>query len=160
MQPQKIFLTGASSGIGQALARAYAEQGATLVGRREDALRALRTLPNPAPCASMPPTCAMPTPWAAAADFLAHVGCPDVVIANAGISVGTVASEREDLEVFRAVMDTNWFGTLTTFQPFLGPMRAQPPGADGWRGTLVGIASVAGCAACPAAGRTARRNRR
>jgi NAD(P)-dependent dehydrogenase (short-subunit alcohol dehydrogenase family) len=83
-----------------------------------------------------------------------------VVIANAGISVGTVASEREDLEVFRAVMDTNWFGTLTTFQPFLGPMRAQRPvptdGAARWSASP----AWPGCAACPAAGRTARRNRR
>ena len=50
----------------------------------------------------------------AAEDFLGHFGCPDVVIANAGVSVGTVASEREDLDAFRRVMDTNWFGVLTT----------------------------------------------
>lgn len=156
MQPQKIFLTGASSGIGQALARAYAEQGAVLgiVGRREDALRAFAaTLPNPAAvrvyAADVRDAAAMN---AAAADFLAHVGCPDVVVANAGISVGTVASERDDLDVFRAVMDTNWYGTLTTFQPFLAPMREQAPGADGWRGTLVGIASVAGIRGLPGAG--------
>ena len=156
MNSQKIFLTGASSGIGQALARAYAEQGATLglVGRREDALRAFaNTLPNPDAvrlyAADVRDADAMN---AAAADFLAHVGCPDVVIANAGVSVGTVASEREDLEVFRTVMDTNWFGTLTTFQPFLAPMRSQPPGPDGWRGTLVGIASVAGIRGLPGGG--------
>jgi NAD(P)-dependent dehydrogenase (short-subunit alcohol dehydrogenase family) len=142
MQPQKIFLTGASSGIGQALARAYAQQGAVLgiVGRREDALRAFAdSLPNPAAvrvyAADVRDADAM---QAAAADFLAHAGCPDVVIANAGISVGTAAGEREDLDVFRAVMDTNWFGTLTTFQPFLDTMRARAPGAGGWRGTLGG----------------------
>lgn len=156
MQPQKIFLTGASSGIGQALARAYAEQGATLgiVGRREDALCAFAdSLPNPTAvriyAADVRDADAMN---AAAVDFLTHVGCPDVVIANAGVSVGTVASEREDLEVFRTVMDTNWYGTLTTFQPFLAPMREQPPGPDGWRGTLVGIASVAGVRGLPGGG--------
>ena len=156
MNPQRIFLTGASSGIGQALARAYAAQGATLglVGRREDALRTFASsLPDPAAvrvyAVDVRDAEAM---HAAAADFLANVGCPDVVIANAGVSVGTVASEREDLEVFRTVMDTNWFGTLTTFQPFLEPMRAQPPGADGWRGTLVGIASVAGMRGLPGGG--------
>ncbi|WP_341247730.1 SDR family oxidoreductase [Cupriavidus pauculus] len=156
MQPQKIFLTGASSGIGQALARAYAQQGAVLgiVGRREDALRAFAdSLPNPAAvrvyAADVRDADAM---QAAAADFLAHAGCPDVVIANAGISVGTAAGEREDLDVFRAVMDTNWFGTLTTFQPFLDTMRARAPGAGGWRGTLVGIASVAGVRGLPGGG--------
>ncbi|RZT38556.1 SDR family oxidoreductase [Cupriavidus agavae] len=156
MRHQKIFLTGASSGIGQALARAYAEQGAVLglVGRREDALRAFAdTLPNPGAvrlyAVDVRDADAM---LAAASDFLANVGCPDVVIANAGISVGTVASEREDLELFRTVMDTNWFGLLTTFQPFLAPMRAQPPGAGGWRGTLVGIASVAGVRGLPGGG--------
>jgi len=156
MQPQKIFLTGASSGIGQALARAYAQQGAMvgLVGRREDALRDFaNTLPNPDAvrvyAVDVRDADAM---RAAAEDFLAHFGCPDVVIANAGVSVGTVASEREDLEAFRTVMDTNWFGTLTTFQPFLAPMGQQPPGAGGWRGTLVGIASVAGVRGLPGGG--------
>ena len=46
---QAVFITGASSGLGLAIAREYAEQGArlALVGRRHDALQALRdTLPN------------------------------------------------------------------------------------------------------------------
>jgi NAD(P)-dependent dehydrogenase (short-subunit alcohol dehydrogenase family) len=50
------------------------------------------------------------------------------------------------------VMDTNWFGVLTTFQPFLQPMRDRDPGAGGWRGTLVGIASVAGVRGLPGGG--------
>lgn len=156
MQALKVFLTGASSGIGQALARTYAAQGAVLglVGRREDALREFAaSLPNPGAvrvyAVDVRDADAMGD---AAADFLAHFGCPDVVIANAGISVGTVASEREDLEVFRTVMDTNWFGVLTTFQPFLNPMRERAPGAGGWRGTLVGIASVAGVRGLPGGG--------
>lgn len=156
MRPLKVFLTGASSGLGQALAREYAAQGAILglVARREDALRELvATFPNPGAvrlyAADVRDADAMAR---AAEDFLAHVGCPDVVIANAGVSVGTVASEREDLDVFRQVMDTNWFGTLTTFQPFLTPMREREPGAGGWRGTLVGIASVAGIRGLPGGG--------
>lgn len=156
MRPVKVFLTGASSGIGQALAREYARQGAILglVGRRDDALRAfVATLPNPNAArvyaADVRDADAM---LGAAQDFLDHFGCPDVVIANAGVSVGTVASEREDLEAFRAVMDTNWFGVLTTFQPFLAPMQARDVGPREWRGTLVGIASVAGVRGLPGAG--------
>ncbi|MGO4332540.1 SDR family oxidoreductase [Cupriavidus sp. M-11] len=156
MRALKVFLTGASSGLGQALAREYAAQGAILglVGRREDALRELAaSLPNPNAvrvyAADVRDAASM---RAAAQDFLDHFGCPDVVIANAGVSVGTVASEREDLEAFRMVMDTNWFGVLTTFQPFMQPMRAREPGAGGWRGTLVGIASVAGVRGLPGGG--------
>jgi len=156
MRPLKVFLTGASSGLGQALAREYAARGAMLglVARRGDALRDFAaTLPNPGAvqvyAADVRDADAMAH---AAQDFLARFGCPDVVIANAGVSVGTVASEREDLEVFRMVMDTNWFGVLTTFQPFLRPMRERQPGAGGWRGTLVGIASVAGVRGLPGGG--------
>ena len=156
MRPLKVFLTGASSGLGQALAREYARQGAVLVlvARREDALRDLaRSLPNPGAvhvyAADVRDADAMAR---AAQDFLDRIGVPDVVIANAGVSVGTVASEREDLEAFRMVMDTNWFGVLTTFQPFLQPMHDREPGAGGWRGTLVGIASVAGVRGLPGGG--------
>lgn len=156
MRAQKVFLTGASSGLGQALAREYAARGAILglVGRREAALREFAaSLPNPNAvrvyAADVRDADAMAV---AAQDFLAHFGCPDIVVANAGVSVGTVAGEREDLAAFRLVMDTNWFGVLTTFQPFLQPMRDAERGTGGWRGTLVGIASVAGVRGLPGGG--------
>lgn len=155
MRPLKVFLTGASSGIGQALAREYAARGAILglVARRADALRELvASLPNPNAAVVYAADVRDAAGMAAAArDFIERHGCPDIVIANAGVSVGTLASEREDLDAFRAVMDTNWFGVLATFQPFIGPMRAREP-VEGWRGTLVGIASVAGVRGLPGAG--------
>lgn len=148
MRPLKVFLTGASSGIGQALAREYATQGAVLglVGRNEATLREFAgTLPNPnAVRVYAADVRDAPAMARAAEDFLAHFGCPDVVVASAGISIGTLAEEPADLEVARAVMDTNWYGTLATFQPFLPAMQARAPGVGGLRGTLVGIASVAG----------------
>lgn len=156
MRAQKVFLTGASSGLGLALAREYAARGAILglVARRADALAALvASLPNPNAARTYVVDVRDADGMAAAAqDFMSHFGCPDIVIANAGISVGTEASEREDLEVCRAVMDTNWFGMLATFQPFIGPMQAAAPLAGGRRGTLVGIASVAGVRGLPGAG--------
>jgi NAD(P)-dependent dehydrogenase (short-subunit alcohol dehydrogenase family) len=82
----------------------------------------------------------------AAADFLARFGVPDVVIANAGVSRGTLTEHAEDLHAFRAVFDTNVLGTVHTFHPFLAPMRAAR------RGTLVGIASIAGFRGLPGAG--------
>lgn len=75
---------------------------------------------------------------AAASDFIARFGPPDVVIANAGIGAGTLTESTEDLAVFRRIMDTNVLGVVTTFQPFVAAMRERASG------TLVGIASVAG----------------
>src|SRR5262249_32138641 len=82
----------------------------------------------------------------AAANFVARFGAPDIVIANAGVSVGTSTAHTEDNEVFRAVQDTNVLGLVHTFQPFLAPMLAAR------HGTLAGIASVAGFRGLPGAG--------
>lgn len=82
----------------------------------------------------------------AAADFLARFGAADVVIANAGISVGTSTEHAADNEPFRAVIDTNVLGIVHTFQPFVAAMRSAR------RGKLVGIASVAGFRGLPGAG--------
>lgn len=83
---------------------------------------------------------------AAAQDFLAESGVPDVVIANAGVSVGTLTAEADDVPVFEKVLRTNVLGMVATFQPFIEPMIK----AGG--GTLVGIASVAGIRGLPGAG--------
>lgn len=83
---------------------------------------------------------------AAGADFIAKVGAPDIVIANAGISAGTLTEEADDLPAFRRVFDTNVMGMVHTFQPFAAAMRVAG------RGRLVGIASVAGMRGLPGAG--------
>ncbi|CAJ0801806.1 putative oxidoreductase [Ralstonia condita] len=153
---QIVFITGASSGIGRALARQYAAQGATLalVARRVDVLDDfVRTLPaaiqGRCHCFAADVRSAQSMREAAQA-CIARAGVPDVVIANAGISVGTDLREPGDLAAFSAVMDTNWMGTLNTFQPFVAPMLARSkPGRPG--GTLVGIASVAGVRGLPGA---------
>ena len=151
-----VFITGASSGIGQALARQYAAQGATigLVARRVEVLHEfVQTLPagiqSRCHCYAADVRSAESMRDVASA-FIAKVGVPDVVIANAGISVGTDLREPGDLKAFAAVMDTNWMGVLNTFQPFVTPMLARAkPGRPG--GTLVGIASVAGVRGLPGA---------
>ncbi len=83
---------------------------------------------------------------AAAQSFIARAGVPDIVIANAGISVGTLTEYADDIDVFQQVMDINMLGVIKTFQPFLAPMRETGQGA------LVGIASVAGFRGLPGAG--------
>ena len=74
----------------------------------------------------------------AGADFIARFGAPDIVIANAGVSRGTLTEIAEDAEAFRAVFETNVLGLVHTFAPFIASMRAARSGA------LVGVASIAG----------------
>ena len=145
----RVFLTGASSGIGEALARHYAAQGATLglFARRESELEQLAAALAPAPVATFAGDVRDCEALArAGADFIARFGVPDVVIANAGISRGALTDEPGDLPTFRAVMDTNMLGIVHTFAPFVAAMRQARAGA------LVGIASVAGFRGIPGSG--------
>jgi NAD(P)-dependent dehydrogenase (short-subunit alcohol dehydrogenase family) len=147
----RVFITGASSGIGAALSREYASQGATvgLLARRRDALEQLAaSLPNP----SLHKVYAVDVTdhaalAAAAADFIAAAGGADIVIANAGVSRGTLTEHAEDLAVFETVFATNVAATVATFAPFIASMKAQ-----GGAPTLVGIGSVAGIRGLPGAG--------
>lgn len=144
---QRVIITGASSGIGAALALLYARRGATLglIARRKTELEQLAArLPSPARIypADVRDASAL---QAAAADFIAHEGGPDIVIANAGVSTGTLTEFAEDVSSFQDVIDINVMGMVKTFQPFLAAMRAAGDG------TLVGIASVAGYRGLPGA---------
>ena len=145
---RRVFISGASSGLGAALARHYAAQGAVLglVARRADLLQAL--------AASLPTDCAVyaldvrdaAALQQAAAEFMLRFGVPDIVIANAGISRGTLTDQCDDLPAFQAVFDTNVMGMVHVFHPFLAAMRAAG------HGSLVGIASVAGLRGLPGSG--------
>ncbi|MDR2240531.1 MAG: SDR family oxidoreductase [Zoogloeaceae bacterium] len=144
----RVFITGASSGIGAALAAHYAARGAQLglTARRAEILADVaRRLPGEPVCytADVADAAAMA---AAAHDFMARFGAPDIVIANAGISVGTLTEHAEDIARLSRVLQTNVVGLAATFQPFIAPMRAAG------RGRLAGIASVAGVRGIPGAG--------
>jgi len=144
----KVVISGASSGIGLALARHYLERGATVAAfaRRGELLQALAAeFPNKVFCYALDVRDA-PAIQQAASDFMARVGVPDIVIANAGVSRGTLTEYVEDEEVFQNVMDINVLGMVKTFQPFIAAMR------DAKQGTLVGIASVAGFRGLPGSG--------
>ena len=142
----KVFITGASSGIGAALAKAYAARGAecALLARRVEALESLRrSLPN----ADAHRTFAVDVTDAnglanAAASYINACGVPDIVIANAGISAGTDTGDPSDLAVFRRIIETNLIATVATFTPFVKAMK-EAPGPDGGRRFVV-MASVAG----------------
>ena len=151
MNAPLVFITGASSGIGQALAARYAQAGWRL------ALAARRTSEVQAWAHSRQ---LAPESWTVyAADVqdvdsivgagqrcIAEQGLPDVVIANAGISIGMDTAERADLDVMRETFAINNTGLAATFHPFVAAMRARRAG------TLVGIASVAAIRGLPGHG--------
>jgi short-subunit dehydrogenase len=148
-QAPRVFLTGATSGLGEALARRYARQGATLglFARRGAELARLAGELSPASVATYVGDVREAEDLARAArDFIGRYGVPDVVIGNAGVSRGTLTQHAEDLAAFRAVFDTNVMGLVHTFQPFLAPM------LEARRGALVGIASMAGFRGIPGSG--------
>ncbi|HEU0189066.1 MAG TPA: SDR family oxidoreductase [Gallionella sp.] len=143
--PKSLVISGASSGLGLALARHYLERGATIAAfaRRGELLQPLSTeFPGRAFCYELDVRDA-PAVQKAANDFIATVGSPDVVIANAGVSVGTLTEYAEDIDAFQQVLDINVLGMAKTFQPFIAAMR------EAKRGSLVGIASVAGFRGLP-----------
>lgn len=145
---QRVFITGASSGIGAALALFYARQGAqvALLGRRRDALQALQSsLSGSGHAVYVVDVRDRAALHAAAADFL-RPGPVDVVIASAGISVGTLTEELDDYKVFEAIVATNLNATVATFEPFIASMKQRG------QGRLVGIASVAAVRGLPGAG--------
>ena len=140
-----VFITGASSGIGAALANEFAIRGACLglVARRRDALDAVASALPGKHHTFVSDVTDSDALISAARAFDAAVGGADVVIANAGISIGVKTEFYEDLEQFARVIDTNVLGMAATFHPFIAGMKGRR------RGTLVGIASVAGVRGLP-----------
>ena len=139
----RVFITGASSGIGAALAREYAARGATLglAARRGELLAELiASLPNPERHRSYAlDVLDHAALAAAAADFIDACGGADIVVASAGISHGTLTERPEDLPVFASVFATNVNATVATFAPFVFQMKVQ-----GTPCRLVAVGSVAG----------------
>ncbi len=142
-----IFLTGASSGIGEALAKELAAKGASLglVARRKEKLDALiASLPRPHIHTAI--VCDVTNRdelIKKAREFDEKCGGVDIAIACAGVSIGVKTQYREDLDVFDQVFETNVLSVASTFHAFIDPMLKRK------RGTLVGIASVAGIRGLP-----------
>lgn len=148
----RVFITGASSGIGEALVRHYASRGAQLglVARRESTLAALKaSLPMSEQhlvyAIDVTDTDAL---LHAANDFILRTGGADIVIAAAGVSQGTLTEYQEDLPVFHRIMQLNVSAMATTFTPFIPVMKRF---AQQRPCRLVGIASVAGIRGLPGA---------
>ncbi len=145
------FITGASSGIGQALAARHAAAGwqLALVARRTGEIAAWADrlgLPAERWRAYGADVSDADSIVAAGQACLEEQGVPEVVIANAGISVGMDTAERDDIDVMARTFATNNTGMAATFHPFVEAMRARG------RGRLVGIASVAAIRGLPGHG--------
>ena len=146
-----VFITGASSGIGQALALRFHRSGyrLALVARRTSEVKTwasaqgISTDSYEIYSADVAVTDSI---VAAGRDCIARQGVPDVVIANAGISVGMDTAVREDIDVMARTFATNNIGVAATFHPFADAM------AQRGSGTLVGIGSVAGIRGLPGHG--------
>ena len=128
-----VFITGASSGIGQALARRYAQDGwrLALVGRRAAELTAwaeAQGWPGERWRVYGADVAQVDAIVAAGQACLAQQGVPDVVIASAGISIGVDTAVRGDLQVMARIFATNNLGLAASFQPFIAPMRRRGSG--------------------------------
>ena len=146
-----VFITGASSGIGQALALRFHRAGyrLALVARRTSEVKTWASAQGISAdsyeiySADVAITDSI---VAAGQECLKRQGLPDVVIANAGISVGMNTAVRDDIDVMARTFATNNIGMAATFQPFVLGM------TERGSGTLVGIGSVAGIRGLPGHG--------
>ena len=146
-----VFITGASSGIGQALAARFAQAGwrLALVARRSaevEAWAAAQGLARERWAVYRADVAVVDDIVAAGQACMAAQGLPDVVVASAGISIGMNTAVRADLEVMHDIFATNNIGLAATFHAFLAAMK------DRGSGTLVGIASVAAIRGLPGHG--------
>ena len=123
-----VFITGASSGIGQALAASFYQAGyrLALAARRTGEIEtwaAAAQLDSSRYQVYSADVAQTDSIIAAGAACIERQGLPDAVIANAGISVGIDTAEREDIEVMARTFATNNVGLMATFHPFVAAMR-------------------------------------
>ena len=146
-----VFITGASSGIGQALALRYHQAGYSLalVARRVNEVKSWANTHGVSEASYKiysADVAIADSIMAAGQACLSQQGVPEIVIANAGISVGVDTAFREDIDAMASIFATNTIGVAATFQPFIAAMAVR-----GY-GKLVGMASVAGIRGLPGHG--------
>lgn len=143
---QTVFITGASAGIGAALCRHFAQEGAdiALLARRKDALESTASAVRALGRRAIPIACDVTRDGDLehAVDLVrGELGRIDVVVANAGIGIGGAFSKLT-LDDFRRQFETNVFGVVRTVQATL-------PDLEQSRGRLAVVGSVAPYAIAP-----------
>jgi len=142
-----VIVTGASSGIGRALALRLADQGAfmALAARDAERLGILAEECNRRGGKAVP----VPTDVSVEGQCQALVNCTvkefgqlDMLINNAGISVGSKLEDLPDLHLFKQVMDVNFYGMVYCTYYALPHLKAS-------RGRLVNVSSLGGKLAIP-----------
>ena len=146
-QDKVVWVTGASSGIGEALAKAFAREGAKLVlsSRNAAELERVRSASEGGPGRHLvlPLDLMKPEHFPrAAADVLRHFGHIDVLVHSGGVSQRSLAMQT-DLATDRAIMDLNYFGTVGLTKAVLPSMVARKSGH------IVPISSVVGYVGTP-----------
>ncbi len=143
---QVVWITGASSGIGEAAARAFAREGARLVlsSRRADELERVRlSCENAENHLVLPLDLAKADAFpAAVAEVLARCGQIDVLVNNGGVSQRSLAMDAA-LEVERAIMEVDYFAPVALTKAVLPSMLARRSGQ------VVVISSVMGYLGTP-----------
>ena len=138
---QRVWITGASSGIGEALAVAFHQAGVRLIlsARREDELKRVQ-----AACAGEPNTRILPMDVTSAAELpektqvaLGMFGGIDILVLNAGITQRSLTRETDEI-VYRRLMEVNFFASEAMARAVLPSMLAQKSGH------MVVISSIAG----------------
>lgn len=141
-----VWLTGASSGIGEALARGFAREGARLVlssRRAEELERVRRGLPRADEHLCLPLDLAQSATFPAlAVRVLEEFDRVDILVNNGGISQRALAADML-LEVERAMMEVNYFGTVALTKAVLPSMLVRRAGH------VVVISSVMGYVGVP-----------
>lgn len=147
MKNKVVIITGASSGIGRALAKEFAAKGAklSLGARRTELLEELKQeLAGTEILITQTDVSKEDDCKTLIEETIKHFGCIDVLINNAGISMRALFEEVE-LNVIRQLMDVNFYGTVYCSKYAL-------PYLLKTKGSLVGVISIAGYVGLP--GRT------
>ncbi len=150
--PARVLITGASSGIGRALALACSAPGTALHLCARDAARLDRAV---AACralgADVRGRVLDVRDAGAMADWIEATGGLDLVSANAGVATGSMVGPPESGAEARRILATNVDGVLNTVLPAMALMRRQPADRRGVRGRIIVMSSTAGFVAVPGA---------